>query len=110
MVAAELVVRVYLVQGILVPKELILREAQVIPLGIKLISLLGREVLAVTARVIPVVVLEHVLDLLVNLVAVFVGIIVVDELLEVAAIVAAFELTDFEIGLPHFLFLSLNIK
>ena len=110
MVAAELVVRVYLIQGILVPEELVLGEAQVVALRIKLISLLGSEVLAVTARVIPVVVLEHILHLLVDCVAFTVSVIVVDELLQIAAIVTALQLPHPKIGLPHLLLLRLNIK
>lgn len=110
MIPAQLVVRVDLVQRVLVPEELILSETQVVSLCVELISLLGREILAPAAGMVPVVVLQRILYFFVDHEALRVGIAVVDVLLQVAALVSRLKLPDLEIGLPHLLFLLGNVE
>ena len=109
-VAAQLVVRIDLVQRVLVPEKLILRETQIVSLRVELISLLGRKILAPAPRMVPVVPLQRILYLFVNHEAIGVGIAMVDVLLEIAALIAWLELSNLEIGLSHLLFLLGNVE
>lgn len=56
-IAAQLVVRVNLIQRILIAEELILSEANIIPFRIEFIGLFRRKVLTPTSRVVPMVML-----------------------------------------------------
>lgn len=57
-IAAELIVISYLIEGVLISKEFVLCEADVVPLRIEFVCLLGCEVLTPTPRVIPVMMLK----------------------------------------------------
>ena len=74
----------------MVPEELILREVDIISLHIEFISLLCCEVLTITPRMGPVVILKHILSFLIDLESISVSIVVMNELFKVAAFVAAF--------------------
>ena len=109
-VAAQFVVCINLIQRILVPKKLILRKTEIVPLFAELVRLLRREVLAPAARVIPVVPLEQILDFLVHDKSVRVRRLVVLELVEVATLIACMQLPHLKIGLPHLLLLLGNVE
>ena len=56
-ITAKLIVRRYLIQCVLISFEFILGEADVVTLRIEFVGLFCREVLTITSRVVPMVVL-----------------------------------------------------
>ena len=110
MIASQLVVSRYLIKRVLVSHEFILGEANIVTLGIELIGLFCREVLAPTSGVIPMVGLQEILVLLCHSWSVLKLIVVAHELSKVATLIAALELTNFEVSLSHLFFFLHNVE
>ena len=69
-----------LVQRVLIPEELILGEIHIISLEIEFISLLRCEILTITPRMVPVMILKNILSFLIDLESISVSVIMVNKL------------------------------
>lgn len=65
-IATQLVMCIDLIEGVLVAEELILGEADIVPFGIEFVGLFCRKVLAITSRVVPMMMLQHILRFLIH--------------------------------------------
>ena len=79
-----------LVQGVLVPEELILSEVHIISLHVEFISLLCCEVLTITPRMVPMMIFKYIFSFLIYLESISVSIVVMNKLFKIAAFIAAF--------------------
>ena len=110
MVSSQFVVSINLIQCILVSEEFVLGEIEIISLGIKFVCLFCRKVLTPTSRVIPVMVLQNILRFLIYYESRLVGVVVVNKLLQIAALVATLQLAHLEVCLSHLLFFFDDIE
>lgn len=109
-IAAQFVVSVDLVQSVLITEVFILSETCVVSLCVEFVCLFCCEVLAPTSRVVPMMMLEHILHSLINDHTVLNGIRLRHKRSIITALIAGLQLTYSEVCLAHLLLLSTYIE